>query len=267
MKFCFATTATALSTDFVDSGFSEVNPCFLQHHAGVCPQKCGCTIPWDCGHLLHLLTLAWSRGDEGTMMETFSVCVEILVFLSRKAAPAHLPCCAESGSQCHRLVCRECAHVCGRAPTQGKTELFTIFAKEFQDHTRWVVSQFVEILLELKMWFIQLMNFQVQGVLCLSFEQRGAVWGCSQGSNPIAQVCRITVSVGMRHQPSVVREKLFSFTRLGWASELNIRPPYEISHDLWSEIQAKNFTKGKWSHLCCYHQCSTLSLFGMETSL
>lgn len=39
MKFCFATTDTALSIDFIDTGFREVNPCFLQHHAGVGAQK------------------------------------------------------------------------------------------------------------------------------------------------------------------------------------------------------------------------------------
>lgn len=38
MKFCFATTDAALCTDFIDTSFSKVNPCFLQHHAGVGPQ-------------------------------------------------------------------------------------------------------------------------------------------------------------------------------------------------------------------------------------
>lgn len=46
MKSCFDTTDTALSIYFIDTGFNEVNPCFLQHGAGVGPQKV-----WMCNSL------------------------------------------------------------------------------------------------------------------------------------------------------------------------------------------------------------------------
>lgn len=45
MKFPFTTTDAPLSIDFIDTGFSEVNPGFL-HHAEVGPQKV-----WMCNSL------------------------------------------------------------------------------------------------------------------------------------------------------------------------------------------------------------------------
>lgn len=46
MKFPFTTTDAALSIDFIDTSFSEVNLGFLQPHAGVDPQKV-----WMCNSL------------------------------------------------------------------------------------------------------------------------------------------------------------------------------------------------------------------------
>lgn len=113
MKFCFAITDTVLPADFIGVGFSEVNPCFLHHHTGVGPQKV-----WTYNSPRLQLFTAWllhvckiqRRGPWVRDLLGFSVCVEILVFLGRQAAPAHLPCCANSRSQCHRLVSRECTH-------------------------------------------------------------------------------------------------------------------------------------------------------------
>lgn len=153
MKFCFATTDTALSIDFIDTDFSKVNPWFLQHRAGVGPQKVwmyNSLSPWDCGHLLQDSCKFQRRwGDHNGHVGVFSLWGNpgVLRQESNPSPPALLwvpvllflwiP---KSGSQCHRLVCRECAQtrVYGRggAPTQSKAELLTIFAKEFQDHTR-----------------------------------------------------------------------------------------------------------------------------------
>lgn len=148
MKFCFATTDTVLPADFIGVGFSEVNPCFLHHHTGVSPQKVwthnSLRLQLFTARLLHVCKIQ-RRGPWVRDLLGFSVCVEILVFLGRQAAPAHLPCCANRRSQCHRLVSRECTHTrvyswcgCVGIPTLSKDALglFTVFAKEFQDHAR-----------------------------------------------------------------------------------------------------------------------------------
>lgn len=163
MKFCFATTDTILTVDFVGIGFRRLILGFFTTMLEWVLKKYGHTIPWDCSHLLHNSCMcARSREGDGTTSErhvgVFRLCGNLGVLRQEGSPhPAALLCkqqipVAEAGLQgMYTYPCVYSWYGCVGVPTWSKDALglFTVFAKEFQPHTRQVVFKPVAILLKL----------------------------------------------------------------------------------------------------------------------